>query len=75
MFNEEKIREIIEPRLFGVCTYLGEKLGISSTIIRIYFIYITFIAFWSPILVYVFFAFWINVKDWLKERVNPVREL
>jgi len=74
-FYEEKIRKFVEPKVFGVCSYLGEKLGISSTVIRIYFIYITFIAFWSPILVYVFFAFWINVKDYLKSKISPVREL
>jgi len=75
MFSEEKIREFVEPKVFGVCSYIGDKLGISSTLIRISFIYITFIAFWSPILVYVFFAFWIKVKDYLKEKINPVREL
>jgi len=75
MFNEEKIRKFIEPKVFGVCSYLGEKLGISSSIVRLYFIYITFIAFWSPILIYIFFAFWINVKDYIKAKVSPVREL
>jgi len=69
---EEKIRSIIEPRIFGVCDYLGKKMGISSSIVRLYFIYITFIAFWSPILVYIFIAFWINVKDYVKQKINPL---
>ncbi len=72
MFDEEKVRKIVEPKIFGVCDYLGEKMGISSSIIRLYFIYITFIAFWSPILVYVFIAFWINIKNYIQEKVNPL---
>jgi len=72
LFLEEKIRNIVEPRILGVCDYLGEKMGISSSIVRLYFIYITFIAFWSPILVYIFIAFWINVKDYLKQKINPL---
>lgn len=72
MIDEDKIRKFVEPKIFGVCDYLGEKMGISSSIIRLYFIYITFIAFWSPILVYIFIAFWINIKNYIQEKINPM---
>lgn len=39
----KRIQAWFETRAFGVCEWLGEKLGIDSTKIRIYFIYLTFL--------------------------------
>jgi len=72
LINENKIREMVEPRIFGVCTYIGKKIGLPSSVVRLYFIYITFIAFWSPVIVYMFLAFWINIKDYLKAKIHPL---
>ncbi|MBJ7429551.1 MAG: PspC domain-containing protein, partial [Bacteroidia bacterium] len=52
----EKIEYYVEKNVFGVCTYLGERLGISSNIIRMYFIYTSFITAASPVLVYLILA-------------------
>ncbi|MCB0733162.1 MAG: hypothetical protein H6608_04960 [Flavobacteriales bacterium] len=60
---------IVEKRFFGVCTYLGEKLGISDSRIRLYFIYTSFLTLGSPILVYLFVAFWMDVRQrWTRSR-------
>lgn len=46
-----------EQQAFGVCTSLGRKLGIKSTTIRLYFIYLSFFTFGSPIIIYFILAF------------------
>jgi phage shock protein PspC (stress-responsive transcriptional regulator) len=71
-----RLRYLIESNVFGVCTYLGEKLGISSITIRKYFIYISFLTMGSPVLFYFIIAFWMNIRNyiWYSKR-NPLRWL
>ena len=45
----QSIRFWFESRAFGVCTWLGDRLGIKSTRIRMYFIYLSFFTFGSPV--------------------------
>ena len=69
----ERIREIIEFNVFGVCSAIGEKLGIASSKIRMWFIYISFLTFGSPIIIYMVLAFWINIKKYMTIRKrNPL---
>ncbi len=65
----------MEQRAYGVCSKLGEKLGISSSSIRLYFIYTSFLAFGSPIILYLVLAFWLNIRKYLRRQKNFVREL
>lgn len=51
-----------EKQAFGVCTSLGHKLGIKSTTIRMYFIYLSFFTFGSPIILYFILAFLLENK-------------
>jgi phage shock protein PspC (stress-responsive transcriptional regulator) len=62
----EKIKFFFEKHAFGVCSYLGELLGISSSQIRLYFIYTSFITMGSPVIIYLILAFWINLKKYVK---------
>jgi phage shock protein C len=62
----ERIKYHFEQNAFGVCTYLGEKFGISTSRIRLYFIYLSFITMASPVLVYLVLAFWINIKRYMR---------
>jgi phage shock protein PspC (stress-responsive transcriptional regulator) len=62
---QEKFRTFIETNVFGVCAYLGEKFNIASSNIRLYFIYLSFFTFGSPIIIYFFIAFWMNVKQYI----------
>jgi hypothetical protein len=49
-------------------------MGIATSIIRRYFIYISFLTMGSPLIVYLFLAFWMNVKKYIfASRRNPVR--
>ncbi len=69
-----RIKYLIEEKVFGVCSYLGEKWGIPSSTIRLYFIYTSFIAVTSPVIIYLVLAFWINLKKYLSIKKNPVWE-
>ncbi|HSH65160.1 MAG TPA: PspC domain-containing protein [Bacteroidia bacterium] len=61
-----KIQIWFETRAFGVCEWLGKKLGISSTKIRMYFIYLTFFTVGSPIIIYFVLAFMLENKNFFK---------
>ena len=70
------IRHFIEWHIFGVCTAIGERLGIATSIIRKNFIYISFITMGSPVIIYLFIAFWMNIKQYiLNARRNPAKYL
>ncbi|HPH22636.1 MAG TPA: PspC domain-containing protein [Chitinophagaceae bacterium] len=61
---------------FGVCSAIGEKLGIASSRIRMWFIYISFLTMGSPVLVYMILAFWLNIKKYIyNAKRNPLRYL
>jgi phage shock protein PspC (stress-responsive transcriptional regulator) len=62
------IQSLIEKQAFGVCEWLGEKWGIKSSRIRIYFIYASFLTFGSPIILYFVLLFWIEHIDLLKSK-------
>ncbi|RTL59836.1 MAG: PspC family transcriptional regulator [Sphingobacteriales bacterium] len=71
-----RFKSFVEWHAFGVCAYIGEKLGIASSTIRKYFIYISFLTMGSPVIVYLFVAFWMNIKNYiLSARRNPLRYL
>jgi phage shock protein PspC (stress-responsive transcriptional regulator) len=66
------LRSLVESRVFGVCTYLGEKMGIAGRSVRLYFIYASFLTFGSPVVVYLVAAFWLNVRAYVRRRVLSV---
>ena len=69
-------RKIIEFQIFGVCNAIGERMGIATARIRMWFIYISFLTFGSPLIIYMVLAFWINIKNYIySARRNPMRYL
>jgi phage shock protein C len=71
----QTLQNFMEQRAYGVCSKLGEKWGISSSSIRLYFIYTSFLTFGSPIIIYLVMAFWLNIRKYLRRQNNFVREL
>ncbi len=68
------IKDFIECRAFGVCTAMGERMGVATSRIRLWFIYISFLTMGSPIIVYMVLAFWMNMKNYIYlRRRNPLR--
>ncbi len=71
----KRLQYFIESQAFGVCTRLGEKLGIASSSIRLSFIYISFFTLGSPIILYFIMAFWMNVSKHLRRERSTVWDL
>lgn len=61
-----KIVNWFEQNAFGVCAWWGEKLGIKSSTIRLYFIYLSFFTVGSPIIIYFVMAFILENKNYFK---------
>jgi len=70
MINQ--LKHIVERHAFGVCDYIAMKMGIATSRVRLYFIYMTFAALGSTVLVYLFMAFWLNVKAYIRQTKNFV---
>ncbi len=69
----DKIKGFCELRMFGVLSLIGERMGIATSKIRMFFIYITFLGFGSPIFIYLIVAFVINIGKYVRARKrNPV---
>ena len=64
------VKDLMERSAFGVCSYLGDKMGLASARVRMYFIYLSFATLGSPIIIYLFVAFWLNVKRYIKNSRN-----
>jgi phage shock protein PspC (stress-responsive transcriptional regulator) len=60
-----KIKDFIEWKAFGVCSSIGDRLGIASSRIRLWFIYISFLTMGSPLIVYMILVFWKNLKNYM----------
>ena len=67
----DKIQHFFESYAFGVCTHLGEKLGIATSSIRLFFIYASFLTVGSPVIIYLSIAFVMNMRKHLRKR-KPV---
>lgn len=68
------VKDLMERSAFGVCSYLGEKMGLASARVRMYFIYLSFVTLGSPVIVYLFVAFWLNVRRYLRSKRNLIWE-
>ena len=62
----------MEKSAFGVCSYLGDKMGVASARVRLYFIYLSFATLGSPVIIYLFLAFWLNIKRYIKNSRNLI---
>ena len=61
----QKMKDFFELHAFGVCTAIGERLGIATSKIRMWFIYISFLTFGSPVIVYMVLAFWRSIRRYI----------
>lgn len=69
-----RFRYYIEWQVFGVCSAIGERLGIATSRIRTWFVYISFLTMGSPLIIYFILAFWMNIKRYiLSFRRNPFK--
>ena len=73
----DQLLSLHERQAFGVFTWIGERMGIKSSHVRISFIYLSFITFGSPIFLYLVAAFVLRHKEYFKpvKRVGTIWEL
>lgn len=70
-----QITDFIEKQSFGVCDALGNRMGFSSSSVRLSFIYASFFTFGSPVVLYFVLAFWLNVRRALRRQRSTVWDL
>ena len=66
----EVMKELLERSAFGVCDYFAVKIGIATSRVRLYFIYLSFLTLGSPVIIYLFFSFFLNVKRYIRNKKN-----
>ncbi|MFB5944537.1 PspC domain-containing protein [Albibacterium profundi] len=66
----EKLMVFLEQRSFGVCSYIGERLGISISKIRLFFIYSSFLAVGFPVIFYLLAGIVLDIRDYIKRTRN-----
>jgi phage shock protein PspC (stress-responsive transcriptional regulator) len=69
------IKHFFELRAYGVCSYLGNKLGIQTSHIRLFFIYISFLTVGSPLIIYFIMVFILNLKKYVNSKRGRVWDL
>ncbi|HEU4472403.1 MAG TPA: PspC family transcriptional regulator [Flavisolibacter sp.] len=71
-----RLKEFIEWQAFGVLSAIGEKMGIATSRIRVWFMFTSLLTLGSPIVFYMILAFWMNMKRYiLAARRNPLKYL
>lgn len=75
LFKFKSLRDIIEVNIYGVCAFLGRNLSMPSKRVRLFFIYTSFIALGSPIIIYLILTFVLNLRYMIKTKRNPVWDI
>jgi len=71
----DNIKRYFELKVFGVCTYLGDKLDMEPAPIRLFFIYTSFLTIGSPVIIYMILAFWVRMKNYIRPGRTRVWDL
>lgn len=71
----DKTKSYFQRQAFGVCSFLGDKLGMQSSVIRLFFIYTSFLTVGSPLVIYMIMAFWLKMKKYVGSRRTSVWDL
>lgn len=61
------LRNKVERVAFGVCAWMADRMGIQRRRVRMYFIYISCLSLGSSVLFYLIAAFWLNVREYMRE--------
>lgn len=69
------IKNYFEKQAFGVCTRIGEKLRMRTSVIRLFFIYASFLTVGSPFIIYMILAFWMKMRSYVWNQRTSVWDL
>lgn len=64
----QRILTFFEHNSFGVCAYLGERFNISTSKLRLFFIYTSFLAVGFPLVVYFFAGIVLDFRNYFKPK-------
>ncbi|NER09209.1 phage shock protein C (PspC) family protein [Muriicola jejuensis] len=64
-----------QKRGFEVSRRIAERLGIRARVVRITFIYLTFVTLGFGFALYLFLAFWLRIKDLIYTKRTSVFDL
>ncbi len=70
-----KLKYFFEKHGFHVSSRLADKLGMRTSSIRLFFIYISFVTVGLGFGVYLTLAFWIRIKDLIRSKRSSVFDL
>ncbi|OIQ21053.1 MAG: PspC family transcriptional regulator [Flavobacterium sp. MedPE-SWcel] len=70
-----KIRHFFERNGFHVSSRLADRLGVRTTNVRLFFIYISFVTVGLWFGVYLTLAFWLKLKDMVYTKRTSVFDL
>ncbi|MGG7036679.1 MAG: PspC domain-containing protein [Flavobacterium sp.] len=70
-----KLKYFFEKHGFHVSSRLADKLGMRTSSIRLFFIYISFVTAGLGFGVYLTLAFWIRLKDLIRSKRSSVFDL
>ena len=65
----------LQKRGFYVCQRIADRLGIRAKIVRTSFMYLTFVTLGFGFALYLFFAFWMRIKDIVYTKRTSVFDL
>ena len=71
----QKVIFFFEMQSYGVCSWWARKLGINSTKVRLGFIYFSFIALGSPVLIYLIMAWILEHKHYFQLKSKRSRSI
>lgn len=75
------MNNIYKPLLFFqkhgyyVCQRIADRLGIRAKVVRISFMYVTFVTVGFGFALYLFLAFWMRIKDLIYTKRSSVFDL
>lgn len=69
------ILDFFEKQAFGVCSWLGDKMWIRASRIRLFFVYASFLTLGSPLIVYLHLAFILKIKEYIQSSRSRVWDL
>lgn len=64
-----------QKRGFYVCQRIADRMGIRAKVVRTSFMYLTFVTLGFGFALYLFFAFWMRIKDLLFTKRSSVFDL
>ncbi len=71
----DSIKSFFERQAFGICEFWGERMGIRSANIRLFFIYASFLTAGSPVIIYLVLGFWMRMKKLVWKQRGGVWDL